>query len=114
VLDTHPTLSFLLIGDSGQEDPEIYRQVVKDYPERILAVYIRDVSHQWRDAEVQVLIQAAQAEQVEMLLVADTVAAAQHAASRGWIDPAKLPSIEVDHQKDQQAPNELEQLLAGE
>jgi phosphatidate phosphatase APP1 len=34
----------ILIGDSGQQDPEIYREIVRDYPGRIKAVYIRNVS----------------------------------------------------------------------
>ena len=36
-------LPFLLIGDSGQEDPEIYLQIVREFPSRILMVFIRDV-----------------------------------------------------------------------
>ena len=44
ILDTYPTLPFLLIGDSGQQDPEIYREIVRLYPNRILAIYIRSVS----------------------------------------------------------------------
>ncbi len=34
----------LNFGDSGQEDPEIYAEIVRHYPQRILAVYIRNVS----------------------------------------------------------------------
>ena len=33
----------MLIGDSGQQDPEIYREVVRRYPDRIRAIYIRSV-----------------------------------------------------------------------
>ena len=44
ILDLFPALPFILIGDSGQEDPEIYHRVVHDYPDRILAVYIRNVT----------------------------------------------------------------------
>ena len=43
ILQAYPQLQFILIGDSGQEDPEIYREVVKEFPGRILAIYIRDV-----------------------------------------------------------------------
>jgi phosphatidate phosphatase APP1 len=39
----YPHLNFVLIGDSGQEDPKIYREIVAIFPGRILAVYIRDV-----------------------------------------------------------------------
>ena len=43
ILLAYPTLNFVLVGDSGQEDPDIYREVVKQFPGRILAIYIRDV-----------------------------------------------------------------------
>lgn len=114
ILDVHANLRFLLIGDSGQEDPEIYRQVVKEYPGRILAIYIRDVSRERRDAQVNRLFHAAQSEGVEMLLVPDTVAAAQHAAAHGWIEPSALPGIEADQRNDQAEPTKLEQIMEGE
>ena len=43
ILATYPELPFILVGDSGEEDPEIYRAVVHDHPGRILAVYIRNM-----------------------------------------------------------------------
>ncbi|MEO5589627.1 MAG: phosphatase domain-containing protein, partial [Gemmatimonadaceae bacterium] len=44
IIGTYPNLPFILIGDSGQHDPEIYRQMVTTFPGRILAIYIRDVT----------------------------------------------------------------------
>jgi phosphatidate phosphatase APP1 len=114
LLTTYPKLPFLLIGDSGQEDPEIYRRVVTEFPGRIAAIYIRDVSHDRRDAQVRALAQAALEEKVDMLLVPDTVTAARHAAERGWIDPHLLPDIEADRTRDKQAPTQLEQLVEGD
>ncbi|WP_460925873.1 phosphatase domain-containing protein [Pontibacter brevis] len=38
ILRTYPHLSFILIGDSGKDDPEIYRQVVKDFPDQVLCI----------------------------------------------------------------------------
>ena len=46
ILDLHPRLRFVLIGDSGVEDPEIYAVVTRANPGWILAIYIREV---WRD-----------------------------------------------------------------
>ncbi|RVT90441.1 App1 family protein [Sphingomonas crocodyli] len=43
ILAFYPDHRFLLMGDNGQKDVEIYAQVVRDYPERIGAVLIRDV-----------------------------------------------------------------------
>lgn len=101
VLAVNPQLPFVLIGDSGQQDPEIYAQVVKENPGRIRAIYIRDVSEDRRDEAVRALIQLAEAGNVPMLLVTDTVAAAEHAASIGLIDPDTLPEIRADRRADE-------------
>lgn len=90
ILETFPKLPFILIGDSGQEDPEIYRDVVHDFPERILAVYIRNVSGKGRAESIAAL--AAEVEQAgsTLILTDDTGAAAEHAAKQGWISHAHL------------------------
>jgi phosphatidate phosphatase APP1 len=103
VLDVNPQLPFVLIGDSGQQDPEIYAQVVRDNPGRIKAIYIRDVSTEdRRDEAVRELIQTTSASDVPMLLVADTVEAAEHAATIGLIDPDTIPEIRADRQADKE------------
>ncbi len=101
VLDVNPSLAFILLGDSGQQDPEIYAQVVRESPDRIRAIYIRDVTPETRDASVRELIRITDAHNVPMLLVADTVAAAEHAAANGFIDPDTLPEIRADREADQ-------------
>ncbi|MDR2925783.1 MAG: DUF2183 domain-containing protein [Azoarcus sp.] len=45
-----PQRKFILIGDSGEKDPEIYADIARAYPDRILAIHIRDVTHEPRDA----------------------------------------------------------------
>ena len=85
LLAFYPGLPFILIGDSGQQDPEIYAQAVERWPGRICAVYIRSVTGAARNAQVQAIAKGVQARGVEMLLVADTAAAAQHAQRAGWI-----------------------------
>jgi phosphatidate phosphatase APP1 len=85
ILDTYPALPFILIGDSGQEDPEIYSEVVAQYPGRILAIYIRDVSSGSRTEAINTLAQNVLAAKSELLLVPDTTVAEEHARSRGWI-----------------------------
>ncbi len=46
MFDTYPNKSFLLFGDSGEADPEVYAQIVKEYPDRILGVFINNVTHE--------------------------------------------------------------------
>lgn len=77
-------LNFVLIGDSGQEDPKIYREIVRKYPERILAIYIRDVQLADRE-KIAVDISAELQGHVEFVVVDNTVEAAEHAAKTGLI-----------------------------
>ncbi|MDL2286040.1 DUF2183 domain-containing protein [Desulfococcaceae bacterium OttesenSCG-928-F15] len=44
LLHTFPERHFILIGDSGEADPEIYAEIARKYPEKILAIGIRDVT----------------------------------------------------------------------
>jgi phosphatidate phosphatase APP1 len=94
ILDTYPALQFLLIGDSGQEDPEIYREVVGRYPNRILAIYIRNVSRgAKRISAIQALAGEVAAAGSTLVLADETLAAAQHAARQGWIAPQELDEL---------------------
>jgi phosphatidate phosphatase APP1 len=88
LLDAYPHLPFLLIGDSGQSDPEIYAEVVRQAPERIRAVYIRDVSRTAaREAAISTLSEAVASAGSSLVLAPDSYAVARDAASRGWIEP---------------------------
>jgi len=44
IMQLYPGLEFMLIGDTSQQDPEIYRQIVHEFPNRVRAIYIRDVT----------------------------------------------------------------------
>jgi phosphatidate phosphatase APP1 len=100
ILLAYPALNFVLIGDSGQDDPKIYREVAAKFPGRILAIYIRDV--QLKDRE-QIAIEISKelaSEKVEMVIVDNTVEAAEHAAKIGLIYTEAIPKIEVDKKQD--------------
>lgn len=102
LLSLYPTLPFILVGDTTQQDPEIYASVVHDHPGRVLAVYIRDVTRTpQRSAAVAALAAELEKAQVPLVLAPDTLGAARHAAERGWIDPAALDEIDDDAEKDE-------------
>lgn len=91
-----PNLPLLLIGDSGQQDPEIYARFIQENPGRVLGVYIRDVSPDpRRDAAVQTL----QTSAVPLLLAPDSLSMARDAIARGWLDAAALPEIAADQNR---------------
>ncbi|HET7711265.1 MAG TPA: phosphatase domain-containing protein [Thermoanaerobaculia bacterium] len=85
VLDYYPDLPAVLIGDSGQRDPEIYLQIIQAYPARIRAAFIRDVTPDVRDQAVARIIGQAAEAGVEMLYVPDSASALDHARRIGLI-----------------------------
>jgi phosphatidate phosphatase APP1 len=93
LLRTYPELPFVLIGDSGEEDPEIYHQAVREHPGRIRVIYIRDVTTAERDAQVRAIAREVAGFGAEMILAPDTVVAAEHAAVEGLIAPDAVPEI---------------------
>ncbi len=106
ILATYPDLPFILIGDSGQHDPEIYAHAARRHPGRVQAIYIRDVAPALRDAQVERLSAELALENVEMVVVPDSLAAARHAAGRGWIRPDALPDVAAEKAKDRAAGHE--------
>jgi phosphatidate phosphatase APP1 len=40
----YPRRRFVLVGDSGEEDPEVYAGLMRAFPDRIVAVYIRNIT----------------------------------------------------------------------
>lgn len=84
IFELEKSLSFILIGDSGQHDAEIYLQVIKDYPGRVKAVYIRSVS-QKREELMMTIAKEMLHLGVEMLLIDDTSQAMAHARLNSWI-----------------------------
>lgn len=86
ILDSYPGLRFILVGDSGEEDPEIYTQVIQSFPNRILAAYIREVKvDQRRVGQIASLAEQAVGCGSEVILSEDALGMAEHASRRGWI-----------------------------
>lgn len=106
ILDTYPHLPFILIGDSGQHDPEIYKQVVEQHPNRILAIYIRNVNPDpARIDAIDRLIEEVKATNTQLMLVPDSEFAAMHAAGEGWIKANELGAIRSDKRDDERLTN---------
>lgn len=101
VLTTYPGSPAVLIGDSGQQDPEIYRDVVREFSGRIRAVYIRDVSgHPERSRAIEQLADEVLQAGSTLLLTPDTLAAASHAVELGLISADALPKIGEEKKAD--------------
>ncbi|MEM9954892.1 MAG: phosphatase domain-containing protein [Chloroflexota bacterium] len=88
LLELHPELQFILIGDSGEHDPDIYAEMVRQYPDRIAAIYIRNVrpGKDWENNNhVHQVAEEIRELGVDMLLIPDTLAAAKHAHTLGFV-----------------------------
>lgn len=102
IMETFPALPFILIGDSAQEDPEIYADLVADHPNRILAVYIRNVEPRpERTAAIGRLTDLVAAAGSTLVLADDTLTVASHASAHGWIREDALPGIRGEKQADE-------------
>lgn len=107
ILDSFAHLPFVLIGDSGERDPEIYRDVVKEYPDRIRAIYIRSINkHPSRIAAIDKLIDEVRQTDSQLVLTPDSEFAAVHAAGEGLISADGLAAVRSEKRKDRTAPTQ--------
>ncbi len=51
LIEAHPRERFVLVGDSGEKDPEVYGEMARRFPERVARILIRDVTGEVRDGE---------------------------------------------------------------
>ncbi|HLU88615.1 MAG TPA: phosphatase domain-containing protein [Cyclobacteriaceae bacterium] len=79
LFDLYSDMKFVLIGDSGQHDPEIYATLIKRNPGRVLTVYIRQIKDNdpQRKAAMEEMISPV--EPPEILFVENTQEAIDHA-----------------------------------
>ena len=91
ILETYPNMKFILIGDSGEKDADIYLEMTRKFPNRILAIYIRSVNDEKRDERVKQL--AEKSESVPLILINDSLEAAKHAAENDWISKENLAKV---------------------
>lgn len=83
ILKTYPDLKFILIGDSGEHDPSIYTDIAVQYPDRILAIYLRSVKHRRKMERVQSIVDKFTTTPV--LMTASSKEAEEHARLQGFI-----------------------------
>jgi len=99
IFNTYPALNFILIGDSGEEDPEIYSAMVHRFPQRIRAIYIRSVNPR-RIAEIEKLAGEVAKTGCQLVLAPDCEPAAAHAAAEGLIQASELRAVRADKEAD--------------
>lgn len=83
ILEAYPNLNFILIGDCGEYDADIYMEVSESYPNRILAIYLRIVNHKKKMLRIKALFENYKT--TPALLVESSDQAIIHARERGFI-----------------------------
>lgn len=83
ILKTYNDLKLILIGDSGEHDPDIYLDVAESYPDRVLAIYLRSVKHKKKMLRVKGIYENYKT--VPVLLVESSKQAIEHARTNGFI-----------------------------
>ena len=88
-------MPFVLIGDSGQHDPEVYCRIAREAGARVRAVYIRDVAARGpeRAAEVAALAATLKRSGAHLVLARDSLAIAEDAARLGLITPEAVEDV---------------------
>ena len=116
LIERYPSMRWLLVGDSGQVDAQLYAEIALEYPGRVLAVYIRDIdpaADSGYDRFVDTHIARLQGSGVPMLRVRDSNAIAAHARGLGLIEPEQVQGVAREVQKDQARPEQKQAVQAG-
>jgi phosphatidate phosphatase APP1 len=116
LIELYPQLRWILCGDTGQADAQLYSEAVLKHPGKILAVYIRDVDPDIDsefDALAEERLAAAKDTGVPMLRVRDSLAIAEHAASLGLVAPDAIEAVDREVTRDRARPTQTEAAVAG-
>ena len=83
ILNMYPENQFILIGDSGESDADIYIEIAESFPKRIKAIYLRSVKHEKKMLRIRGLFKNFNA--TPALLVERSKHAIDHARENGFV-----------------------------
>ena len=99
VMQALPGLPTVLIGDSGQHDPEVYADVVRRFLDRVCVVYIRNLSlSSQRSEELNDMRDLLAAESIDFVISSDTQGFVTHATEQSLMPPPPEPRTAPDVQ----------------
>lgn len=108
IMGHYLTLKWVLVGDSGQEDAMLYSTAAKEFPGRVLAIYLRDVDPNLADSQYDAYadryIKDSSGLGVPFLRVKDSNAIAEHAVGLGLIKAYELDKVATEVEKDEKRP----------
>ena len=97
IMNTYPDLPFVLIGDSGEKDTDVYLSLAKEFPGRVKSIYIRDVESPRRAKRIAQLIKNASG--IDAYFVKDYFQAAEYAADKGYLNFETFQSFRKKRKK---------------
>lgn len=93
VRDLWPGLPLVLSGDCGQRDPEIFAELALESPERVAAIYLRDLGNPARRAAVEALFAPVDRAGVPVCVAADALTFARHAVAQGLMPADRVGPV---------------------
>jgi phosphatidate phosphatase APP1 len=112
ILDFEPDLPVILVGDSGQKDPEIYHAISEQYPGRLLGAFIRNVTKsRKRDESIRNLASEVREDGAVLYLADDSLQVVRKTADHGWIRREAIASVEAEIQAGHASPDAVDQLI---
>lgn len=88
-----PDHQFLLIGDAGQEDTFIYRDLLQKHPSRVAAVIIRSVKGNKQESTVRQEISKLREETLPIYFIRDSEEGARICQEFGWLNEAQVQAV---------------------
>lgn len=91
ILQAFPNQQFVLLGDNSQSDPVIYSEIATKYPDKIFAVYLRNIKKQQEEKTREILAVLEQ-KGIKSLLYDHSQEAIEHSVKIGLIDEVLVSS----------------------
>ena len=83
IIKTYPDMKFILIGDGGEHDADIYIEIAAAHPDNVAAIYLRNVNHKKKMQRIRTLMESYT--QTPFLLVENSEQALAHARANGFV-----------------------------
>ena len=93
LIEDFPGLRFILVGDSGERDADIYREVATSHPERVAAIVIRNVKNNANARRIARMFARPRPAGQHWFLVADSAEAAHRLCEVGLLDEAQRAAV---------------------
>jgi phosphatidate phosphatase APP1 len=84
IFDAFPRQKFVLLGDNSQKDPEIYAALANKYPDKVVAIYIRNITAE-KEAFTEKIFASLEDKTIKTCLFKHTDEAILHAKRIGLI-----------------------------